>query len=222
MGWMRAIRSSVQVGAAGVALVLAGAGPAQAALVFGVSPNQATNEVLQNSPLIVNFTATMSMASTAPDAKMYLLNNTLMTTGIAMMQGGDAGDQLGAGTLVAGGTCFGFIGGQVNSRLIIGPGASCTFRESFPTSDLRLPDPDNLPGLWTVTQTIKAQGLDANNNMTGQVTQTFTFNGTVLDVLAPNPEPATWALMLIGLGGVGASLRLRRRSGVKAGAATSA
>src|SRR6202044_1115959 len=110
--------------------------------------------VLQNTSLIATFTATMSMASTAPDVKMKLLENTLMTTSIVMMQGGDPGDQIGAGRLVPGGTCFTFNAmGMVTGNTIIAPAGSCTFRESFPPADLRLPDPDNIPGLWTVTQT---------------------------------------------------------------------
>jgi hypothetical protein len=35
-------------------------------------------------------------------------------------------------------------------------------------------------------------------------TQSFAFDSTV-------PEPAAWALMLVGVGAIGASLRLRRR-----------
>lgn len=48
------------------------------------------------------------------------------------------------------------------------------------------------------------------------VTTTTASNGTVLNLTAPAvPEPATWAMMLVGFGMVGASSRYRRRRAMK-------
>jgi hypothetical protein len=77
---------------------------------------------------------------------------------------------------------------------------------------------------------------DANHGFTGWRTQSFTFTATgaseVLSFLAAGtpsgepplslldhvtmsavPEPGSWALMLIGIGGIGVAMRLRRKAG---------
>ena len=41
----------------------------------------------------------------------------------------------------------------------------------------------------------------------------LTVNATVLSAIAPVPEPATWAMLIAGFGGVGALMRRRRSVG---------
>ena len=45
-------------------------------------------------------------------------------------------------------------------------------------------------------------------------TSTGTFGGVV--TAAPVPEPATWAMMLVGFGGLGVAMRSRRRASATA------
>ena len=53
-------------------------------------------------------------------------------------------------------------------------------------------------------------GYDANSHGTIAMVQTFN-QVDRSDLTAGVPEPATWALMILGFGGVGALLRRRRR-----------
>ncbi|MES2290647.1 MAG: PEPxxWA-CTERM sorting domain-containing protein [Pseudomonadota bacterium] len=55
-------------------------------------------------------------------------------------------------------------------------------------------------GTWNVSSTQTAQLL-YNPNLQSQV------------YLAPVPEPTTWAMMIVGFGAVGATMRIRRRAG---------
>jgi hypothetical protein len=65
----------------------------------------------------------------------------------------------------------------------------------------------------TVSVAFNAAGLAALNSAVGG---TFSFGGAVLDAApSPTPEPAAWAMMLIGFGAVGAVARQRRRVAVR-------
>lgn len=73
---------------------------------------------------------------------------------------------------------------------------------------------DNLPGLQTFT--VNLIGVQSFTMFTGN-TNANLGPGVQLDnvrfdesVTAPAPEPASWALMIVGFGGIGASLRRRR------------
>jgi hypothetical protein len=57
----------------------------------------------------------------------------------------------------------------------------------------------------------------AGNNVLANEDIGYTFSFT--EVSGAVPEPATWALMLIGIGGIGVSLRIGRKSIAKAAAA---
>ena len=54
----------------------------------------------------------------------------------------------------------------------------------------------------------------AVKNNDGAATLTMTTNAGSVQVPTPIPEPATWGLMILGFGGVGALLRRRRHLGV--------
>ena len=57
------------------------------------------------------------------------------------------------------------------------------------------------------------EGIDATfNTDRGSVTIRNATNGTFAAAVAAVPEPATWAMMLVGFGMMGASLRYRRKS----------
>lgn len=53
----------------------------------------------------------------------------------------------------------------------------------------------------TGTQTLVVKGESAGNN---------TYTGNIRIAVSPVPEPATWALMIVGFGMVGSTLRRRR------------
>jgi hypothetical protein len=76
----------------------------------------------------------------------------------------------------------------------------------------------NFNGLSALS-TFSGVGLDgfaavAVKNNDGSATGTPTFNAGTVQVPAGIPEPATWGMMILGFGGVGALLRRRRESGV--------
>ncbi len=205
------LRRKIAVGIAAGAVFLGAGTAVQAALMYSVAPMPAMATVMQNQTLTMTFNVTMSMASTAPDAKMNLVDTTLalVKNGIVLKKGTDAMDEILAGSLAVtagANSCFTFRNGKVTGDTIIGPGQSCIFKETFPTQDKRKPDPDMIAGEWTVTQTITAQSLDKKLNKLGTLATNFSFDAVVSDV----PELSTWAMMLIGFAGVG--LRLRQRN----------
>jgi len=59
---------------------------------------------------------------------------------------------------------------------------------------------NNVP-VTTGTQTLVVKGESAGNN---------TYTGNIRIKVSPVPEPATWALMIVGFGMVGSTLRRRR------------
>jgi hypothetical protein len=179
---------------------------AQAALVFDVSAMPPKAEVRQNTTLTITFRATMSLASTAPDVKMFLDDRSLKGVSIVLNNASDNMDKIMNGSLVEGGTCFLFDKGKVVGQTIFRAGNSCTFKEAFPTQDPRSPDPDKIAGDWTVTQSITGRGKDVKDNLAGTLTPNFSFNAIVTDV----PEPSTWAMMAAGLGALGGALRCSR------------
>ena len=70
-----------------------------------------------------------------------------------------------------------------------------------------------IPGflLFTAGGTIRYDGFDPTPGIfqfSAQGTTITSFSGTVL---AAVPEPATWAMMLLGFGGIGMAMRRRRR-----------
>ncbi|MFI4966828.1 MAG: PEPxxWA-CTERM sorting domain-containing protein [Caulobacterales bacterium] len=63
------------------------------------------------------------------------------------------------------------------------------------------------------TTSVGAVYVDLDGGFAGtqrMLADNFTVNGSVFDATAPVPEPATWAMMLVGFGGLGAMMRRRR------------
>ncbi len=54
------------------------------------------------------------------------------------------------------------------------------------------------------TQTLEVKGTSGGNG---------SFSGTLSFAMTAMPEPASWAMMIVGFGGIGAMLRRRRREG---------
>jgi hypothetical protein len=67
-------------------------------------------------------------------------------------------------------------------------------------------DEDSAPSLAasaTIDPTFTVSPDDASDYL-------LTFSGSIGDVASSTPEPATWAMMLIGFAGLGAAVRFRR------------
>lgn len=79
----------------------------------------------------------------------------------------------------------------------LNPGASCT---------VQIDITGELAGTYSDTGTFSTSTANRSGGTTG------TTNTVPIDVTpSPAPEPATWAMMLAGFGGMGAVLRTRRR-----------
>jgi hypothetical protein len=63
-------------------------------------------------------------------------------------------------------------------------------------------------GVWTADPSLQLAVLTSANNQTQLV-----WGASATKVLGAVPEPATWAMMLVGFGGIGAALRGRRSTG---------
>lgn len=85
----------------------------------------------------------------------------------------------------------------------------------------------NSPGIWTGVEGTSASGsrsLNVPSTTSSQVwllgaSQTDTahndgFKMAALQVTTPVPEPATWAMLIVGFGAIGGTLRRRRTGGV--------
>src|SRR5262249_9001502 len=90
------------------------------------------------------------------------------------------------GNGLAGGSCFGTFG-----TAVLNPGQGCIITVNVSGTDLRVPDPDVIPGNWKITVpfTVAQIGFPAN-------TAVFSPNFTV-SITDPVPEPPT-ALLLLG------------------------
>jgi hypothetical protein len=60
-------------------------------------------------------------------------------------------------------------------------------------------------GIWTADPNLALAVLTSSNDQTQLV-----WGANATKVLGAVPEPATWAMMLVGFGGIGAALRGRR------------
>jgi hypothetical protein len=63
-------------------------------------------------------------------------------------------------------------------------------------------------GVWTADPSLSLAVLTSSNNQTQLV-----WGANATKVLGAVPEPATWAMMLVGFGGIGAALRRRKPAG---------
>ena len=62
--------------------------------------------------------------------------------------------------------------------------------------------------------TLAGGGTFRVQNVTGATASPFSINGTVAAVAGAVPEPASWAMMIAGVGFVGVSLRRRAKVSV--------
>ena len=99
------------------------------------------------------------------------------------------------------------------------PGATCGSSDAAPDSQAT---GTTGVGGGTATAHVDFQHITAGGPqqliITGNGGTAATYGGTVSFILnaAAVPEPAAWALMIVGFGGVGAMLRRRREMGVTA------
>lgn len=97
--------------------------------------------------------------------------------------------------LTSGNNCSGGGGGgeSINSPIALG-----TFKLNFTT----LPSSITLSDLYVRYQAVSIPGVVNSGSATG----------VPITTISAVPEPAVWAMMLVGFGGMGAMLRQRRRS----------
>jgi hypothetical protein len=107
---------------------------------------------------------------------------------------GDAGDFIGSVTIptgngLPGGSCFGMF-----ATAVLNPGQTCNITVNIRSTDLRIPDPDVIPGDWSIAVPFTVQQIGFPQN-TAVFTPTFTVS--VTDPV-PAPEPPTSLLLLSG------------------------
>ena len=64
---------------------------------------------------------------------------------------------------------------------------------------------------WPASESTKPC-IDIAGKYTGKAGSTGSYDGTVAFTVSAAPEPSSWALMLMGVGGIGLAFRYGRRS----------
>jgi hypothetical protein len=106
-------------------------------------------------------------------------------------------------------------GGSGSANLAIGNGGSATYASAYePFPGLRLHTEEFAFNLLAVVDDFgtKKKPLPGFHDTTGDALDSFRANGGGNFSFQTVPEPATWGLMILGFGGVGLTLRNRRRA----------
>jgi hypothetical protein len=171
-------------------------GPIAWVLLLGSLPAwSATIDISATINIPENQTMLLGHTLTNKEPSSYLFGN---FTGLTFTQTNNDPDDKVTNVTIAANMCSG---------AFVSAGNSCTFAFRITTADTSgVNDMD--VGIWAVTAQIQAQWFDITiNNFR---TDTFNFNDTV-NVTDPVPEPATWAMMLLGFAVLGFLAHRRRR-----------
>lgn len=193
--------------AAASACALAAASPASAAIIITASPGavQPAENVLADTSL----TASTVMGTTNQTNSMVSIqSNEILTStasnGQSRFAATDGALDLGSIFLTAGGT---FTSAEFNLFNAQGSTSSVAITVNGVTQNFALGNGQNFFGIQaTGGDTISSIAFNTNGSGVADLRQL-----RIGGVSAAVPEPATWALMLLGFGAVGASLRRRRQ-----------